>query len=176
MARRNWSDRIAAERLIPAAPRLIFMRSVILFPCLLVLGLALTLLLWPRAKPVPAPLALVQPAAGQPAERVERAKPLPWLVVAEPPVVTVAERVNELAELAMSDDSADLQKMLQVLTDADPAVRAAATEAVVQFGSQAALPALRSALAGCGDFHEAATLQAAINFLELPTVAEVAAK
>ena len=66
--------------------------------------------------------------------------------------------------------------MLSALTDADPAVRAAATEAVVQFGSQAALPALRSALAGCGDFHEAVALRAAIDFLELPTAAEVAVK
>jgi len=165
-----------AERLIPAAPPFIFMRSVILFPCLLVLGLALTLLLWPRAKPVPAPLALAQPAAGQTAERSERTESLPWLVVPKPPVATVAERVNELAELAMSDDSADLDKMLQALSDADPAVRAAATEALVQFGSQAALPALRSALASCGNFHEAAALQAAIDFLELPTAAEVAVK
>jgi hypothetical protein len=139
------------------------MRAKIFFPCLLLLALAAGLVFWPRATPPFALAALVQTAEmSAPAVSARVAlEPLPFLMAAEVP-----SRADELAELALGDEATALEKILPALTDVD---------AAVQCGSRAALPALRSALVGNSDFREATALQTAIDFLELPSVAEVAA-
>jgi hypothetical protein len=102
-------------------------------------------------------------------------EPLPGLSKAADLAAEGASRADELADAALGDEAAALEKILPALTNADTAVRAAAAAAAVQCGSRVALPALRSALMGSSDFREATALQTAIDFLELPSVAEVAA-
>ena len=82
----------------------------------------------------------------------------------------------ELQSLAMNDDSASLQSILEELNNRDPQIRQAALEAVVQFGSRDAIPRLQDAASQTEDPHEKAALADAIEFLKLPSLTEVLAQ
>jgi len=88
----------------------------------------------------------------------------------------VTERVSELGDLGMADDSASLDTILSELTNRDPEIRKAAVEAAVQFGSRDAIPKLADAALQTDDAHEKAALTDAIEFLKLPSLSEVEAQ
>ncbi|MGA2866527.1 MAG: HEAT repeat domain-containing protein [Verrucomicrobiota bacterium] len=83
------------------------------------------------------------------------------------------QRVAELYELSMNDDSASLESILSELTNRDPEIRKAALEATVQFRSREAIPRLLEAASQTDDPHEKAAIADAIEFLKLPTLSEV---
>jgi hypothetical protein len=88
----------------------------------------------------------------------------------------VRSRVMTLRDLAMEDDPASLQTILAELTNADRAIRVAALEATVQFGSRDAIPRLKEAAAATDDPKEKVALVEAAEFLELPSLTEVRAQ
>lgn len=83
------------------------------------------------------------------------------------------ERIARLSAQGMSNDAADLTEIFSALTDPDPDVRSAARDAAVQFGSRDAIPWLQWAISQVSDVREKAELQSDIEYLQLPTVAEV---
>jgi hypothetical protein len=83
------------------------------------------------------------------------------------------QRVAELYDLSMNDDSASLETILSELTNRDPEIRKAALEATVQFRSRDAIPRLMDAASQTDDPHEKAAIADAIEFLKLPTLSEV---
>jgi HEAT repeat protein len=155
------------------------MRLKILFPCLLVLGISLALIFPHREMSPAAPLTggEPQPQAARTATGVS-----PHTEIQPPAVLqtTAAEvetdpaaRENGLAASGMSDDATAPPEIFSALSDPDPGVRCAAREAAVQLGSRDAIPWLQAAIAQVSDIHEKAAMQSAIEYLELPTLAEV---
>ena len=88
----------------------------------------------------------------------------------------VAKRVGELQDLGMEDDSASLDTILAELENGDPSIRQAAVDAAVQFGSRDAIPRLMTAAAQAADPKEKSTILAAVEFLNMPTLAEALAQ
>jgi HEAT repeat protein len=86
------------------------------------------------------------------------------------------KRTAELMELATQSDPDSLNTILGELTNRDPAVRKAAVQAAVQFGSRDAIPKLTDALSQTDDVSERAAIQDAIEFLKLPSLAEMEAQ
>lgn len=76
--------------------------------------------------------------------------------------------VEELDDLAMTDNPESLKKILTALTNSDPDIREAAREAAVQFGDVSAAPKLRAAADATKDVDEKKELLDAADFLELP--------
>lgn len=87
----------------------------------------------------------------------------------------VENRISELMDLAMDDQPASLQTILGELTNREPQIRHAAVEAAMQFGSRDAIPKLKEAADQTDDLREKAAIAEAIEFLNLPSPAEVAA-
>jgi hypothetical protein len=83
----------------------------------------------------------------------------------------VDERIDELNQLAASNDPNDLRQILTELNNPEPKIRAAAVQATVQFESPDAIPALKEALAQTTDLDEAVALRNAIHFLSLSNIA-----
>jgi|ERR1041385_5986730 hypothetical protein len=84
-------------------------------------------------------------------------------------------RAAELMELALNNDSASLKIILAELGNPNRAIRNAALQAAVQFGSRDAIPSLRQATAQVDDSDEKAELLQAIEFLKLPSLSEAMA-
>lgn len=84
------------------------------------------------------------------------------------PALEPAQKIDRLQSLAMNDDADSLREILAALTDPNPAIRAAAREAAVQFGDQSAAPMLRAAADNVSDPHEKVALLEAADYLELP--------
>ena len=84
----------------------------------------------------------------------------------------VHSRVIELQDLGMDSDPDSLETILSELGNRDPDIRAAAVAATVQFGSRDAIPRLEDAELQAADPHEKADIADAIEFLNLPTLAE----
>jgi hypothetical protein len=78
-------------------------------------------------------------------------------------------------ELALNNDSASLKIILAELGNPNRAIRNAALQAAVQFGSRDAIPSLRQATAQVDDSDEKAELLQAIEFLKLPSLSEAMA-
>ncbi|MGA2661252.1 MAG: HEAT repeat domain-containing protein, partial [Verrucomicrobiota bacterium] len=85
----------------------------------------------------------------------------------------VENRVAELMELASQDGPASLDIVLSELTNRDPEIRKAALEATLQVRSREAIPRLMEAAEQTDDPREKAAIADAIEFLKLPTLAEV---
>jgi hypothetical protein len=85
----------------------------------------------------------------------------------------IASRIEELQDLAMEDDDASLGVIVSELSNREPAIRQAAVEAAVQFGSRDAIPALLAAEQQAEDSHEKAAIRDAIEFLQLPKLTEL---
>ena len=88
----------------------------------------------------------------------------------------VAKRVGELQDLGMENDSASLDTILAELDNGDPSIRQAAVDAAVQFGSRDAIPRLMTAAAQAADPKEKSTILDAVEFLNMPTLAEALAQ
>jgi HEAT repeat protein len=84
----------------------------------------------------------------------------------------VQNRINELYDLAMTDDPASLRQILGELDNPEPRIRQAAVEAAVQFKSPDAIPVLKDALVQATDLSEKVNLQKAIDFLSLSLPAD----
>jgi hypothetical protein len=87
----------------------------------------------------------------------------------------IVQRTAELMDLAMENDDSSLQTILAELNNRDPAIRAAATEAAIQFSSRDAIPALLDAANRTEDPKEKQALVEAAEFLKLPSLTEVRA-
>ena len=85
----------------------------------------------------------------------------------------VANRTEELRQLAMTDDPNSLATILSELDNREPRIRKAALDAAVQFGSRDAIPSLQEAIRHTDDPQEKVNLQNAIDFLKLPTMGEI---
>ena len=88
----------------------------------------------------------------------------------------IAAETERLDQLAASDDPADLRPILADLTSPDKDIRAAAIEAVKQFGSRDAIPTLQNLAANTTDVEEKAALLEAADFLALPSLSELASQ
>ena len=88
----------------------------------------------------------------------------------------VAKRVGELQDLGMENDSASLDTILAELENGDPSIRQAAVDAAVQFGSRDAIPRLMTAAAQAADPKEKSTILDAVEYLNMPTLAEALAQ
>jgi hypothetical protein len=84
----------------------------------------------------------------------------------------VRQRSDELADLAMNDDTNSLNTILSEVTNPDPQIRQAARDAVVQFGDRSAIPKLSEIAEQTDDPQEKAKILEAIDFLKLPTLTE----
>lgn len=85
------------------------------------------------------------------------------------------QRIAQLQNLAMSGEADALTTITSELTNRDPAVRQAAVEASVQFGSPQAIPALQEAYTQVDDPQEKINLQKAIELLQLPSALQAGA-
>ena len=85
----------------------------------------------------------------------------------------VLERKSQLIDLTTSNDPNALRTILSELNNPDPEIRKAALSAVVQVGSQDAIPALKNQLAWAEDPQEKVDIQDAIDFLQLPSAEQV---
>src|SRR5215471_9371595 len=88
----------------------------------------------------------------------------------------VDSRVSELLELAMNDDPASFETIMRELENRDPAIRRAAIEAAVQFGSRDAIPRLTDAASHTDNADEKVQIAEAIEFLQLPSLSETLAQ
>jgi hypothetical protein len=88
----------------------------------------------------------------------------------------IETRVEQLMELGMDNDPASLEAILAELGNRAPEIRKAARDAAVQFGSRDAIPKLAEAAIQTDDAAEKADIQAAIEFLKLPSLTETLAQ
>jgi hypothetical protein len=88
--------------------------------------------------------------------------------------VYVVNRISELQNLGMTDDPNSLAEIESELDNRDQQIQKAAVAAAVQFGSRDAIPALQDAYRHFDDPEQKVNIQKAIDFLELPTMAETA--
>ena len=88
--------------------------------------------------------------------------------------VYVVNRTSELENLGMTDDPNSLAEIESELDNRDQQIQKAAVAAAVQFGSRDAIPALQDAYRHFDDPEQKVNIQKAIDFLELPTMAETA--
>jgi len=86
----------------------------------------------------------------------------------------LADQLEQLQNLAMSDSPNALSMITSELGNADPRIRNAAREAAIQFGDQSAIPALEVAITLTEDPLEKVFLRNAIEFLQLPSLTEFA--
>lgn len=117
----------------------------------------------------PLPLSLPAPVA-EVEKTAQQTPPVAPVVAQVAPVSpeTHPITVEELDDLAMTDNPESLKKILAALTNSDPDIREAAREAAVQFGDASAAPRLRAVAAGTKDLDEKKELLDAADFLELP--------
>ncbi len=86
--------------------------------------------------------------------------------------------MRDLHEAAVTYDPAQLSVIRPYLTHSDPAIRAAAANAMVVLGDASAAPILRKAALSLGSTDEAKSLEKKAEYLELPpaTSEEIASK
>jgi hypothetical protein len=88
--------------------------------------------------------------------------------------VYVVNRITELENLGMTDDPNSLAEIESEFDNRDQQIQKAAVAAAVQFGNRDAIPALQDAYRHFDDPEQKVNIQKAIDFLELPTMAETA--
>jgi HEAT repeats len=81
--------------------------------------------------------------------------------------VDIADRVNELMSLAMQNDSNSFNVIWSALSDPDKEIRAAALDAVIQFGDHSVTPRLRELAGRTTDTDEKNHILQAADFLDL---------
>lgn len=85
----------------------------------------------------------------------------------------VENRMNELENLGMTDDPGSLVTIESEFDSREPRIQKAAVAAAIQFGSRDAIPALQEAYLRFDDPGQKLDIKKAIDFLELPSMAEV---
>jgi HEAT repeat protein len=127
----------------------------------------------------PEPTVSLEPAPAQAPVATTAALPLP--ARPDPPVAPAAppadaaereSRIAALDALAREEDPESLRTILASLSDPDPAIRRAALEATLAFGSREAIPRLQDVAATTEDPVERGALLDAAAYLELPTLGE----
>jgi hypothetical protein len=83
----------------------------------------------------------------------------------------VQERDAQIHQMGMSHNPAALPTILAELHNTDPAIRATALTATMDFGSKDAIPALKNEMTWAEDPREKVEIQRAINFLQVPPFA-----
>lgn len=86
------------------------------------------------------------------------------------------DRIIELTELGARSDAKSFQKLVTNLSDAEPEIRQAALEAIIQFGNREAIPILKDLAAKTEDTQEKINILEAAKFLELPSLTEIRAR
>lgn len=119
------------------------------------------------------------PSSGSLSAPLEKNQPVSNPGVADNSAATenenyVANRIAELEDLAMTDEASSLATIESELDSREPRIQEAAVAATIQFGSRDAIPALRAAYERLDDPGQKVNLQKAIDFLELPTLSEIA--
>ena len=84
----------------------------------------------------------------------------------------VRQRIAELNDLAMNNDTNSLNTILSELTNPDVEIRKGALEAVIQFADRAAIPRLQEIADHTEDNTEKGALLEAIEYLKLPSLTE----
>jgi hypothetical protein len=85
----------------------------------------------------------------------------------------IEDKILNLQEIATSGDPESFQTIISELTNQNPEIRQAALEAIIQFGSQDAIPILKDLAEKTEDAHEKVSVLDAIKFLSLPPFSEV---
>lgn len=121
----------------------------------------------PEAAAAPVPAAPAKVATGI----VPPPAPVPVVTLTpEQHLAAIDAEIERLRQAAMSDDPADLTNILADLTSPEKEIREAAIQAVKQFGSTNAIPALQAAAANTTDAKEQAELLEAADFVALPSL------
>jgi hypothetical protein len=84
----------------------------------------------------------------------------------------IAAKVEELQDLSTKSDQVSMEAILAEVKSPFAKVRAEAVEAIIQFRSRDAIPALKQLATQTEDAHEKAAILEAAEFLELPTLEE----
>jgi len=121
----------------------------------------------------PEPMKVVSVPAPPAVSKVKPAVAAPPVVQPAPPIVNVHDRVAELMALAMNNDSNSLAIIWSELANPDQEIRAGALAAVVQFGDRSVTPRLRELAAQTEEAKEKADINAAADYLELPSLTEI---
>lgn len=85
------------------------------------------------------------------------------------------DRMAQLTQLGASDDPNDLHTLVASLNDKQPEIRKTALDAIVQFGSKDAIPALEKEMQWTEDPQEKVDIINAIKYLQLPSFQEFSA-
>ena len=84
----------------------------------------------------------------------------------------ISMKVERLQELSTKNDRASMESILAEIRSPYQEVRADAIEAIIQFRSREAIPALKDIAAQTEDAAEKTAILEAVEFLELPTLDE----
>jgi hypothetical protein len=87
----------------------------------------------------------------------------------------INERIREISDLSSESDPDATTQLLAELTNGIPELRKAALEAVMQAGNADAIPHLKELADSSQDPKEKKELREAMDFLKLPSLAEVSA-
>lgn len=83
--------------------------------------------------------------------------------------------IEQFVSLQMNSDAASLATLLAGLTNAEPQIRKAALNAVIQFNERSAVPALQKIADATSDPFEKVDILKAIDYIKLPSFTEYAA-
>ncbi len=83
--------------------------------------------------------------------------------------------IEHLISLQMNSDAASLAAILAGMTNAEPLVRKAALNAVIQFNDRSAIPELQKIAEATADPFEKVDILKAIDYIKLPSFTEYAA-
>ena len=132
-----------------------------------------------EAEALPPPAAKAElAAASTPARRLMPAPTMSPVMAASPMTPEQEQEYIEgessrLQSWSTKDDPASLMAILNDLTNSEKEVRLAAIEAVKQFGSREAIPALKADVAITTDTGEQIALLEAADFLSLPAISDL---
>jgi hypothetical protein len=88
----------------------------------------------------------------------------------------VHKRIEELNDLAMNNDTDSRDAILSELeTNSDKQIRSAALEAAIQFDDRSVVPRLQQIAAETQDPQEKSDIEAAIDYINLPSLTEYVA-
>lgn len=83
--------------------------------------------------------------------------------------------IEQFVSLQMNSDAASLATLLAGMTNAEPQIRKAALNAVIQFNDRSAVPALQKIADATSDPFEKVDILKAIDYIKLPSFTEYAA-
>jgi len=87
----------------------------------------------------------------------------------------IHDAIENLVSLQMNSDAASLATLLAGMTNAEPQIRKAALNAVIQFNDRSAIPALQKIADATSDPFEKVDILKAIDYIKLPSFTEMMA-